>query len=213
MSGPLRQQYPPTQDRYYPQDLYTTLPTSSTRSRGPIEDQYTPNTPGFPSDLDDGIVVPLLPIRPVFKRNGTYDDPMKREPKAQYLSLSDALYDNTAPDFDPKHLSSGVSTPSGDDSFSKPLPSPSLFPRGLPKPAARHPFSNSFEAPNWTQLLIHVGLCLVAYPLLIIFIVIAREKPLFWTRFIVSMGCGLIGFCLGLSLLQLGKNFLEAASK
>jgi hypothetical protein len=138
---------------------------------------------------------------------------MKREPKAHYLSLNDALYDDTQPAFDPRQLHSGVSTPSGDESFAKPLPSPSLFPRGLPRPPEQHPFAEGFEAPIWTHLLIHVGLCLVAYPLLIIFTVIARNKSLFWTRFIVSMGCGLIGLSLGLSLLRLGKRFLESASE
>ncbi|KAF9464263.1 hypothetical protein BDZ94DRAFT_1289419 [Collybia nuda] len=190
-----------------------TPPTSPplTRTGGLEEDQYTPNTPNFPSDRDGITEVPLLPSRPFIDKGSINGDDMRREPKAQYLSLKDAVYDNTQPEFDPKYLHYDVSPPR-DKSSSKTLPSPALFPRGLPKPFTKHPFAQGFEAPNWTQLLVHVGLCLVAYPFLMIFIVIARAKPLFWTRFVVSLGCGLIGFCLGFSLLQLGKKFLEAAT-
>ncbi|RDB19547.1 hypothetical protein Hypma_013386 [Hypsizygus marmoreus] len=131
---------------------------------------------------------------------------MRREPR--YLSLQDAVYDDSQPEFDPRHLQG----PPASNETLKALPSPVLFPGGLPKPRRRHPFADTFEAPEWRQILIHIGLCLVAYPLLMIFIVIARRKPLFWTRFIVSMGCGAIGLVLGLSLLHLGKNFLEAAT-
>jgi len=44
-----------------------------------------------------------------------------------------------------------------------------------------------------------------------VFTVIARDRPLFWTRFFVGMGCGIVGFLLTLSLLQLGQKFLESA--
>ncbi|KAF9004740.1 hypothetical protein BDQ17DRAFT_1354599 [Cyathus striatus] len=59
---------------------------------------------------------------------------------------------------------------------------------------------------------IHVVLCLIAYPILQIFVVIARNKSLFWSRLFVGAGCGLLGFVLGVSLLQLGRNILEAAT-
>ncbi|KAF9464261.1 hypothetical protein BDZ94DRAFT_1216732 [Collybia nuda] len=193
-----------------PDPTLPTNPPSTTWPRSFDQEQYTPNTPNFPDDRETATAIPLLPNRPAFKKNGT-NIKMPKEPRAQYLSLSDALYDDTQPEFDPKHLHYDTS-PFGDQSFSKSLPSPALFPRGLPKPSAKHPFAQGFEAPNWTQLLIHLGLCLVAYPLLMIFIVIARARSLFWTRFIVGMGCGMVGFCLGLSLLQLGKKFMEAAT-
>ena len=62
--------------------------------------------------------------------------------------------------------------------------------------------------------MIHVLMCVVAYPLLTITTVVATKgKTLFWTRFVVGLGCGIVGFALGLSLLALGKAFLEAASK
>jgi len=82
------------------------------------------------------------------------------------------------------------------------------------KRAKRHPFSESFEPPRWRIILIHVLMCIVAYPLLTITAVVATKgKTLFWTRLIVGLGCGIVGFALGLSLLALARAFLEAASK
>jgi hypothetical protein len=78
-------------------------------------------------------------------------------------------------------------------------------------PSKRHPFASQFEPPDWQQLLIHSFVCLLAYPLLLLVVVIASSRPLFWTRTIVSLGCGLIGFTLGLGPLALGKKFFEAA--
>lgn len=74
------------------------------------------------------------------------------------------------------------------------------------------PFSSAYEAPNWALIVLHVGLCLIAYPVLMIFVLIAKDRTIFWTRFAVSCGCGVVGFCLGLSLLNLARAFLEAAS-
>ncbi|KAK0494191.1 hypothetical protein EDD18DRAFT_363264 [Armillaria luteobubalina] len=70
----------------------------------------------------------------------------------------------------------------------------------------------SFEPSEWPKVIIHIILCLVAYPILTIFVVIARNKTLFWSRLFVSVGCGAIGFALGLSLLSLARPFLEAAT-
>jgi hypothetical protein len=78
-------------------------------------------------------------------------------------------------------------------------------------PSRRHPFASQFEPPDWQRLLIHSLFCLLAYPLLLLVVVIASSRPLFWTRTIVGFGCGLIGFTLGLGPLALGKKFLEAA--
>ena len=84
----------------------------------------------------------------------------------------------------------------------------------VPKRAKSHPFSESFEPPRWRIILIHVLMCVVAYPLLMITTVVATKgKTLFWTRLVVGLGCGIIGCALGLSLLALGKAFLEAASE
>jgi hypothetical protein len=74
-----------------------------------------------------------------------------------------------------------------------------------------HPFASQFEAPDWRQLSIHTVLCLLSYPLLLLVVIIASSRPLFWTRTIVALGCGLIGFTLGLIPLALGRKFLGAA--
>ena len=92
---------------------------------------------------------------------------------------------------------------------SRDVQNPSYPPRTSTR---RHPFASQFEAPNWQPLLIHFFLCLLAYPTLLLVVFLASSRPLFWTRTIVSLGCGLIGFTLGLSLLGLGRGFLEAAS-
>ncbi|KAK0205990.1 hypothetical protein DFS33DRAFT_1256607 [Desarmillaria ectypa] len=75
-----------------------------------------------------------------------------------------------------------------------------------------HTIKEGFEAPKWRKIIIHVILCLIAYPFLMAFVIVARNKTLFWSRFLVSIGCGVIGFALGLSLLSLGRPFLEAAT-
>jgi hypothetical protein len=90
-------------------------------------------------------------------------------------------------------------------------PSATLLPGGHPQPARQHPFFSNFEPPPWWPLLIHLGLCIVAYPILLFFVFITSDRSLFWTRFIVGAGCGLTGYALGASLIHLGKNILEAA--
>ncbi|TFK43069.1 hypothetical protein BDQ12DRAFT_596142 [Crucibulum laeve] len=134
-----------------------------------------------------------------------------------YLSLSVAVHDDSQPDFDPERLyplkKLPTSASGSDDSFSKSAyNSPSLFPNGLPKPPRKHPFAKDFEAPNWKLVLMHILLCLIAYPISQIFMVFARGKTLFWTRLLVGAGCGFIGFILGLSLLRLGRSIFEACT-
>ncbi|TFK74366.1 hypothetical protein BDN72DRAFT_833278 [Pluteus cervinus] len=80
------------------------------------------------------------------------------------------------------------------------------------KPPKRHPFNQNFEPPNWWYIGLHIAMCLVAYPIIILFILVAKDKSLFWTRFIVSLGCGILGLMLGFSLLRFGKTFLEAST-
>lgn len=92
-------------------------------------------------------------------------------------------------------------------------PSPSLFPRGLPKPPKQHPFSQLYEAPKWNTLAVHTLLCLLTYPFLLIFVIVAKGRTLFWTRLLVGAGCGIIGFLLGLSLIGLARRHLEASGK
>ncbi|KAF9448455.1 hypothetical protein P691DRAFT_775370 [Macrolepiota fuliginosa MF-IS2] len=91
-------------------------------------------------------------------------------------------------------------------------PSPSLFPNGLPKPRKQHPFSRHYEVPQWKLLAVHVLLCLLAYPFLLLFVIIGRDRTLFWTRLTVGAGCGVMGFLLGLSLIGLARRHLEATA-
>ncbi|KAJ8488594.1 hypothetical protein ONZ45_g13895 [Pleurotus djamor] len=79
------------------------------------------------------------------------------------------------------------------------------------KPVKKKLFA-SYESPSWVLIILHVGLCLVAYPILMIFVLIARDRTLFWTRFAISCGCGIVGFCLALSLVNLARAYLEAAT-
>ncbi|KAK0436703.1 hypothetical protein EV421DRAFT_1979647 [Armillaria borealis] len=102
------------------------------------------------------------------------------------------------------------------DQYSSPpsasLRAPSVGASPIDKQQMHHTVEKWFEALEWPKIIIHIILCLVAYPILTIFVVIARNKTLFWSRLFVSVGCGAIGFALGLSLLSLARPFLEAAT-
>ncbi|KAJ3571183.1 hypothetical protein NP233_g3915 [Leucocoprinus birnbaumii] len=174
--------------------------------------------------------------------------------RGHYVSLDDAIADDSQPDFNPERLyareannsssttlndptspyrnsklspdSNGGRYPSGygtypptpdyglksgETDFLK-TPSPSLFPHGLPKPPKQHPFSQWFEAPKWKTLALHTVLCLATYPFLLIFVVIAKDRTLFWARVAVGVGCGIAGVSLGMSLIRLARSHLEAAA-
>lgn len=174
--------------------------------------------------------------------------------RGHYVSLGDAITDDSRPDFHPENLyaiegnasSSTLNGKSPDFNKLSPgfgegngsyspgyrsypptpnygtkgnevdflkTPSPSLFPRGLPKPPKRHPFSQWYEAPKWKSLVGHTLLCLLAYPFLLIFVMVARRRTLFWTRVVVGIGCGFTGVLLGWSLLRLARRHLEAAGE
>ncbi|KAF7433505.1 hypothetical protein PC9H_005461 [Pleurotus ostreatus] len=135
--------------------------------------------------------------------------PFRQNPgnRPQYIPLRDSHYD--APIDDKLKPPSSALT---DTSFLN-TPSDSYFPnRPNYRHTRKHPFSSSFEAPNWKIIIIHVVLCLLAYPVMMIFVLLARDRTLFWTRLVVGFGCGLVGVSLGLSLLNLGRALLEAAS-
>ncbi|KDR74467.1 hypothetical protein GALMADRAFT_71149 [Galerina marginata CBS 339.88] len=96
-------------------------------------------------------------------------------------------------------------------SSSKFLDTPPLSHR-FHRPMERHPFAEGYEVPQWRQLILHIGLCALAYPILLVFVIASTGKSLFWARFSVGAGCGLLGFMLGLSLLNLARGILEAAT-
>ncbi|KAG7096538.1 hypothetical protein E1B28_003965 [Marasmius oreades] len=113
-----------------------------------------------------------------------------------------------------KFQSRHPSTATEVDSF---LNTPSPFSDGFPSPskARRHPIpfaSKGFEPPEWKKIILHVFLCVVSYPFLLLVIAIANERTIFWCRTIVGIGCGIVGVSLGLSLMELAKAFLEAAT-
>ncbi|KXN81637.1 hypothetical protein AN958_04098 [Leucoagaricus sp. SymC.cos] len=91
-------------------------------------------------------------------------------------------------------------------------PSPSFFPRGLSRLHKKHPFSQWFETPKWKTFAVHTLFCLLAYPFLLIFVIIAKGRTLFWTRVAVGVGCGITGVLLGISLVGLARTHLEAAA-
>jgi hypothetical protein len=105
-----------------------------------------------------------------------------------------------------------VSSPSPNYStyFDTTPPSTSGF-GSFPKPQARHPFAKNFEVPQWRNLAIHIGLCASSYPFLLIFVIMGRGQTLFWSRFFVGAGSGIMGLMLGLSLMRLARGVLEAA--
>ncbi|KAK0216238.1 hypothetical protein IW262DRAFT_1449725 [Armillaria fumosa] len=113
--------------------------------------------------------------------------------------------------FDPMELYDQhyPSPPSADNAS---LRAPSVDASPIGKQQKLHTVEKWFEASEWPKIIIHVIFCLVAYPILTIFVVIARNKTLFWNRLFVSVGCSAIGFVLGLSLLSLARPFLEAAT-
>ncbi|KDR76711.1 hypothetical protein GALMADRAFT_225654 [Galerina marginata CBS 339.88] len=86
------------------------------------------------------------------------------------------------------------------------------FPSFPTPPKSRHPFAEGYEVPQWKLLIIHIVLCALTYPFLLVFVIASAEKSLFWARFLVGAGCGLVGLALGMSLLNLARAILEAAA-
>ncbi|KAJ7499386.1 hypothetical protein FB451DRAFT_1205266 [Mycena latifolia] len=161
--------------------------------------------------------IPLLPNRRS-PRNDTHAPlgfTRTSTGKPHHLSLSGSTYH----DFDPQRLyftdgkRDGL-TPSfvGSETDFLKTPLSTLFPAGPPKPPRRHPFASGFEAPEWLFIIIHVSLCVLAYPVLLVFVILANRRTLFWSRLAVGVGCGAVGVALGLSLSQLAQRFLEAAT-
>ncbi|KAJ7895968.1 hypothetical protein B0H14DRAFT_3081123 [Mycena olivaceomarginata] len=129
-----------------------------------------------------------------------------------------ALYDPYAPhtgypEFDARRLYAGsprdgkrdpfAPSPGGSETDFLKTPLSALFPAGTPKPPRRHPFASGYEAPEWAYILIHITFCALAYPVLLVFVVIANHRTLFWSRLVVGMGCGVVGLALAGSLSRL----------
>jgi len=97
--------------------------------------------------------------------------------------------------------------------FYSPPDSPLLGGGGGKTKTKKRPFGNKFEPPNWGKVIFHLVLCALAYPILFAFVLWANGRTLFFSRFIVGAGCGLVGVALGASLLGLSRNILEAVSE
>lgn len=79
-----------------------------------------------------------------------------------------------------------------------------------PKP---RPIIKGFERPRFTQLFLHVSVCLGSYPVMCFITVVAKDRSLFLVRILVAVWSALVGFCLAFSLVAFATKYLEAASK
>ncbi|KAF8954430.1 hypothetical protein BDZ97DRAFT_1865139 [Flammula alnicola] len=177
--------------------------------------------PLLPSNFPQTVRFPLTENVDADSRSSasrSWNGQRKRQPEYTYSSIVDDpfLEGHEAHLRQPNSWSAGAHcsiTPPSSSKFIKTPPSTgyaldSRFPR-TPKP---HPFAKSFEAPQWRKLAIHILLCALAYPFLLVFVVTSRGKSLFWARLFVGAGCGLLGFMMGSSLLRLARGILEAAA-
>ncbi|PPR03325.1 hypothetical protein CVT24_012601 [Panaeolus cyanescens] len=85
-----------------------------------------------------------------------------------------------------------------------------------PKPsnsfAIPHPFPERYETPPLYLLLLHTFFCAITYPALYFTALIATGRSLFWARVLVGAGCGIVGFSLGITILELAQAQLEAST-
>jgi len=130
-------------------------------------------------------------------------------------NLSDAAHDPQIPRSYPSSAEHqwaiAVPSPSSSNYFDTTSPWTSTS-GWFPKPPKQHPFAKNFEVPQWKKLTIHTALCALAYPFLLIFVILGRGQNLFWSRLFVGAGCGILGVTLGLNLVHLARGILEAAS-
>lgn len=135
--------------------------------------------------------------------------PTARHAPPAYKSPKLWEFDSNLKDDGYNHFGDGtpVATPPGWSAYPRLLGSPPSL-----RKRKRSPFGSGFEVPQWRQLSIHFILCAITYPCLEFFIMMAKGKPLFYTRIFVGAGCGIMGFALGLSLMELAKGIIETCS-
>ena len=88
--------------------------------------------------------------------------------------------------------------------------------RLLPPEVAEPEFESSqpsqgFEKPSLFRIAILTLLCLITYPTFYILTLVAKDKSLFIVRSIVGAWCWGVGYVIGLWLLKIGAQHLEAA--
>ena len=81
------------------------------------------------------------------------------------------------------------------------------------EPPRQKPLFRDFERPSFVHVAILTILCFIAYPAFYILTLVAKDKSLFTVRLLVAMWCSGVGFALGLILLRIGMQHLEAASE
>ncbi|KDQ12525.1 hypothetical protein BOTBODRAFT_34491 [Botryobasidium botryosum FD-172 SS1] len=108
-------------------------------------------------------------------------------------------------------------TPGANDDVAESIPRDSTGTRSqevpLHDPAETGGFFSRFERPDYSNLVLHIFLCFLAFPLVYLIPNKSTENglPIFWTRTIVAVVCGIVGAILSLSLLSLGQRSIEAA--
>ena len=70
-----------------------------------------------------------------------------------------------------------------------------------------------FERPAWKRLAVHILACVCTYPAAYSISVAANDKSIFWARFIVGLGSGILGIILSSNLHEFAKWHLEASSE
>lgn len=103
-------------------------------------------------------------------------------------------------------------SPASAKTFKAPLLTPAGTDSRFPKSRTEHPFAKGFETPQWHRLAVHLTLCAIGYPFLLLFVSASRGKSLFWARLLIGVGCGLLGGMLGWNLVKMARRILEAAS-
>jgi len=73
--------------------------------------------------------------------------------------------------------------------------------------------SKRFERPNYLHIFAHAVFCCIAYPIVYVGAVAAKDKSLFWARVIVGSWCAGVGVVIGWSLVAFATKYTEAASK
>jgi hypothetical protein len=176
----------------------------------PPNDSQIDGTPGENGEVGDDDNVSLLHPHYISAKARQYPPSPKDQPSPPaYKSPKLWRFESPLKDGGYTQFSDGtpIATPADRSVYPQVLRSPPSL-----KTRKRSPFGSGFEIPQWRQLSIHFILCAITYPCLIFFIMMAKGTPLFYTRIFVGAGCGIMGFALGLSLMELAKGIIEACS-
>lgn len=73
--------------------------------------------------------------------------------------------------------------------------------------------SGHFERPLWRRFALHILTCIFIYPLVVLTCLLANHTSIFWARFIVGLGSGVLGVTCSFNLLEFTKRHLEAVSE